>query len=787
MLLLHLLACNVDSGLSNQNDPPEVAFASPSDQGSVVAGAPVTFVAMVSDDLTPLGDLVAVFSSEPQGGLTGDLALRNSGYRFLSDPLVEGEHTITLKVTDEGAKVGQDQLSITVLPNSSPTISILSPQPDEALPDGSLVEVVVEVSDTTEPHLEDLSLSWEIDGEGFDGPLAPEPDGRASTVVAGVEVGSHTLRVTVTDTPGEQASATTTVRLLLPDEDEDGFETAELGGEDCDDADASVNPDAQEVCDEAGVDEDCNGLADDDDPGVADPLALYVDADGDGHGDPASTTWTCDPAAGVADGDDCDDTDPAVNPEATEVCDDAIDNDCDGLWESCRYAGDQDLYGADAAVYGASSGDRAGHSLDAGDLDGDGAGDLLIGAYQSADGGTDAGAVHVAVGPLHGEGELGQGEPHWTGEDAYDYAGQAVAVVGDMDGDGYPEIAVGAYGEDSGGTDAGRAYLLRGPVTGSGDLGDAQVLQGTATSSNLGYSLASAGDVDGDGAQDLLLGASQDPSLYGDGGAAYLLLGPATAAGDIEDLFDARFRPEGAGDALGSRVAGAGDVDGDGYEDLLLAAPERNDLATNGGVVYLVLGAPSSHWIGVSQRMNSAHARLLGHERDLAAGSALQSLGDLDGDGYGDIALGAESSGDPGSAFLLTGPLTGEVSLEEAVVRFDGEKNGSRTGGALAAGDVDGDGDIDLLVGSPRYPGSYEVGQAMLFHGPLLDWGPKVDMTAGGDASWQASSSYDRLGTGLAMVDLDGDGRTELILGVPRDDTAHGDAGAAYLFAGEGL
>jgi hypothetical protein len=116
------------------------------------------------------------------------------------------------------------------------------------------------------------------------------------------------------------------------DADDDGFQSDAYGGDDCDDTESAVNPDAEEVCD--GLDNDCEGTIDGPDP--LDPITWYADDDGDGFGDADTTYETCTPPSGyVSDDEDCDDTDGTVNPDAEEVCDDGIDNDCDGYERSC--------------------------------------------------------------------------------------------------------------------------------------------------------------------------------------------------------------------------------------------------------------------------------------------------------------------------------------------------------------------------------------------------------------------------------------------------------------------
>src|SRR6185436_9942084 len=126
--------------------------------------------------------------------------------------------------------------------------------------------------------------------------------------------------------------------------------------DDCDDANALINPDATEVCDDLDTDEDCDSLIDDDDDSL-DPksatLFLYTDADGDGYGATGAKVPACDAGAGFSsNADDCDDASNALHPFAAEVCDDATDDDCDGVADACRFSDEIDATDADAHIVG---------------------------------------------------------------------------------------------------------------------------------------------------------------------------------------------------------------------------------------------------------------------------------------------------------------------------------------------------------------------------------------------------------------------------------------------------
>ena len=141
----------------------------------------------------------------------------------------------------------------------------------------------------------------------------------------------------------------------IRDADGDGFRE----DEDCDDRNGDVYPGAEELCNE--IDDDCDEEIDED---AVDALAYYTDADEDGFGDPNTAVLSCAPIEGaVLDGSDCLDTDEAVNPAGTEVCNDGLDNDCDGGFNDCALEQDIDLAGADVRILGEEAGDDAGGSL----------------------------------------------------------------------------------------------------------------------------------------------------------------------------------------------------------------------------------------------------------------------------------------------------------------------------------------------------------------------------------------------------------------------------------------
>ncbi len=266
-------------------------------------------------------------------------------------------------------------------------------------------------------------------------------------------------------------------------------------------------------------------------------------------------------------------------------------------------------------------------------MNADGYDDVLVGAH-----GRDgfAGAVHLLYGPLNGRIELDGAAPVFSSSVADTYAGYSVAGVGDLDSDGYADIAIGALRDDTEALAAGAVYVFYGPVAGSYDLTEADaILLGERGGDWVGHDVAAAGDVNADGFGDLVIGAKQEGTAADDAGAAYLVLGPVGGT-LVLSTANAKLLGESAGAAAGHSVAGAGDVDGDGYDDLLIGAPGESAGANAAGAAYFVKGP-----VVGEHSLSTAITRIVGLDNGDRGGTSVAGIGDVNGDGYADVAMAA--------------------------------------------------------------------------------------------------------------------------------------------------
>jgi hypothetical protein len=561
---------------------------------------------------------------------------------------------------------------------------------------------------------------------------------------------------------------------------------------DCDDTDAGVSPGLPELCDGADTDEDCDGLADDDDPStsVASMATVYRDGDSDGYG-AGTAVIACDPDPTLlATGGDCDDTDAAVHPGATEACADGVDQGCDGT-DDCAWTGTSVVTGADLAIAGANANDYLGSAVIGGDLDGDGYADLVVSGYgyDRSSGAQNSGRVWIWYGPLGAE-ALATADATVTGASGGDRLGWSVADVGDTDGDGLDELLLGADGYNgTSATDSGGAWLFEASLSGAVAASDAVATLLGDTAYDFAGDDVAGGDFDGDGLADVLVGAYGGDTTAAGAGTAGLFLGPIGATTTLSAA-DTTFDGAAAGDAAGFALDAA-DLDGDGVTDVILGAYAADPGGlSSAGAVYVLSGFGAG-----SRSVSTSDATLTGDTAGDAFGYSLASAGDTDGDGLDDLVVGARAyddggMADAGAAWIFLGSATGAPSGSASTVdaaRITGAAANDHAGeGVTRGGDIDGDGFTDLLLGAPAADDGAHTNAGALY----LLYGPVSGSFGVGaaDATWAGSAASDGAGAALAVLgDTDGDGYAELAAGVQGVDSGgHQSVGSVYVWFGTG-
>lgn len=611
------------------------------------------------------------------------------------------------------------------------------------------------------------------------------------------------------------------------DMDEDGH----YSDVDCDDQDPLIYPGALELCD--GIDNDCDGAADEED--AIEATLWFVDQDGDGFGHPLAPIGGCEAPSGYIDNpDDCDDSSDAINPLASELCD-GVDNDCDGVTDedsatdavtvfrdydgdgfgnphvTARQCGEDSQYVLNDADCDDSNPDIHPDGQEVCDPEGrvdedcDGLIDdddpSLIADQtwfldEDNDGyGRTEDTVEACIAPedhVASDGDCDDTDGTTNPEgvevcadeidndcdgllDVEDSDAQPVSWYVDGDGDGF------GNGDRYWGEACTAATGLAANGTDCNDLNPA-IFPGVSETWYDGVDSDCAGDndydADADGVEVDQDCDDADPEvspaaleICGDGidNDCDLLTDPCEVAFSLTG--------ESAGDEAGWAMCMA-DLSGDGMGDLVLGAPYEDTGATGAGAVYVVFGPVT----GAVSLADAVHIE--GGDVGDSLGWSLAAGSDVTGDGIDDVVMGAYRADgtvpDLGAAYVLAGPISTGASLADAAAIWQGEAEDDAAAWVLAAGgDVNDDGEGDLLISAVDADGG--AGKVYIAHGPMSGttrlWG--ADLALEGEALGDAAGYAAALTT-----DLNGDGITDMVIGAPgHSEGAY--EGAAYIVYGD--
>lgn len=423
----------------------------------------------------------------------------------------------------------------------------------------------------------------------------------------------------------------------------------------------------------------------------------------------------------------------------------------------------------------------------AGDLDGDGFDDVLVGAPGDVLLADSAGAMYVYYGSPEGVAVGSQQKIVASDGDEGDAFGVSASGAGDIDGDGYDDALSGAPSQ--GGT--GVLYVYYGGATGLAQSSEQKIVATDATTlDQFGASASRAGDIDGDDQGDILVGAFEDDDLGDGSGSVYVYYGtPDGIAPDSEHKLlasdgEGGFTDETGeffpGDWFGYSVAAAGDVNRDGHSDILVGAQYDADNDTRSGSVYIYYGSPDGVLVGSEQKLLASDGEIYDH-----FGISVSSAGDIDGDTYSDIVIGSSGDDDQGhnggSAYVYYGSPDGIIASSERKLHAGiGEARDYYGLSVSAAGDLDADGYKDIVIGAfEDYEDGSGRGSAYAYYGSSTGILPSSERRlvapegAPGDGFGFSVS---------AGVDLDDDGYSDILVGAPGDDDAGESSGSVYLF-----
>ncbi len=412
----------------------------------------------------------------------------------------------------------------------------------------------------------------------------------------------------------------------------------------------------------------------------------------------------------------------------------------------------------------------------AGDINGDGFADIIIGAPKYTIEGNKGGAVFVYYGSAAGLPD----QPDWImgGERKGSEFGFTVSTAGDVNGDTFDDVIIGAYEyttDDANTSHEGRAYVYYGSSSGLSTTAADWVLTGTHSGENFGYAVATAGDVNNDGYDDVIVGARhypQDDKLVG---AAMLFYG--SAAGLTQTAPDWMVLGDQAGANFGGSVNTAGDVNGDGCDDIIVGAPNYDNGQDEEGAAFVYLGSPTGPDPGGSYAWMAE-----GETENAGFGASVSTAGSVNGDAFADVIVGAPhysgSLPDEGGVFVFHGSALG-LEGNASWTAVSGQTASGFGISVSTAGDVNQDGFDDVLVGANQYTHEHaNEGGIFVYLGAPDQLQSTYWMAIGGKADTQMGYAVGAAG------DVTGDGCADVIAGAPEYRQSTDLLGRAFVYYG---
>ncbi|MBD3290833.1 hypothetical protein GF337_18645, partial [candidate division KSB1 bacterium] len=378
--------------------------------------------------------------------------------------------------------------------------------------------------------------------------------------------------------------------------------------------------------------------------------------------------------------------------------------------------------------------------------------------------------------------------------------GYVIDSAGDVNGDNYDDIIIGTFHNHTAGWDAGAVYLILGRPVANWGMQDSLTHADARFVANqrleaVGFAVAGKGDVNGDGLDDILIGAPAGNDAVGSRpGKMYVVFGDTAANWSfncvLEDSADLIFHGENPQDLAGRALEIIDDLNNDGCDEILCAAPYNDDAGKDAGKVYLIMGRPEG-WTSNSKLHQASIASFEYSKSYGTCGYSVANLGDVNGDGTPDFAIGA-----PGAnmVFVIYGKNrvnwgdNFDLSNADLILYGDHKLRNTELGWLVeGAGDVNMDGINDIIVSAIEdNSGGQHAGKVFLLLGRSGGWQEKELSLSQADATYIGERTGDQAGWGLAGIgDIDRDGFDDFMIGAWKNHCVYPEDGKAYLIYGK--